>query len=89
MGLNACSCLRSFDDLSAETDLNGDGELEGINIPNNNHFLVSNTEDSTNLTGAGRMSYLMKVNTIDSGIKKYSILYAKSWNSNRENPISF
>ena len=67
MGLNACSCLRSFDDLSAETDLNGDGELEGINIPNNNHFLVSNTEDSTNLTGAGRMSYLMKVNTYDSG----------------------
>ena len=27
MGLNACSCLRSFDDLSAESDLNGDGEV--------------------------------------------------------------
>jgi hypothetical protein len=70
MGVNACSCLRSFEDFSVETDLNGDGELEGINIPNNNHFLVSSTDDSTNLTGAGRMSYLMKVNTYDSGTVK-------------------
>ena len=70
MGLNACSCLRSFDDLSGETDLNGDGEIAGINIPNNNHFLFSSTDDSTNLTGAGRISYLMKVNTYDSGTIK-------------------
>ena len=70
MGLNACSCLRSFDDLSDETDLNGDGEIEGFNVPNNNHNLFSSTDDSTNLTGAGRMSYLMKVNTYDSGTIK-------------------
>ena len=70
MGLNACSCLRSFDDLSAESDLNGDGEIIGFNIPNNNHFLFSSTDDSINLTGAGRMSYLMKVNTYDSGTIK-------------------
>ena len=70
MGLNACSCLRNFDDLSYETDLNGDGEIEGFIIPNNNHNLFSSTDDSTNLTGAGRMSYLMKVNTYDSGTLK-------------------
>ena len=45
MGLNACSCLRSFDDLSAESDLNGDGEIIVFNIPNNNHFLFSSTDD--------------------------------------------
>lgn len=69
MGLNACSCLRNYDDLSDETDLNGEGEIVGFSIPNN-HFLFSNQEDSVNLTGAERMSYLMKVNTYDSGTIK-------------------
>ena len=76
MGLNACSCLRNFDDLSGETDLNGEGEIEGFNIPNNNHYLISSTDDSTNLTGAGRMSYLMKVNTYDSGTIKNTAFYS-------------
>ena len=75
MGLNSCSCLRSLDDLSAETDLNGDGEIEGLNFPNNNHNLFSSTDDSTNLTGAGRMSYLMKVNTYDSGVINNTAFY--------------
>ena len=70
MGLNVCSCFRNIDDLSAETDLNGDAEIEGFNFPNNNHNIFSSTDDSTNLTGAGRMSYLMKVNTYDSGTIK-------------------
>ena len=70
MGLNACSCLRNLDELSEETDLNGDAEIEGFNIPNNNPNIFSCTDDSTNLTGAGRMSYLMKVNTYDSGTLK-------------------
>ena len=76
MGLNSCSCLRNFDDLSGETDLNGEGEIEGFNIPNNNHYLISSTDDSTNLTGAGRMSYLMKVNTYDSGTIKNTAFYS-------------
>ena len=76
MGLNTCSCLRNFDDLSGETDLNGEGEIEGFNIPNNNHYLISSTDDSTNLTGAGRMSYLMKVNTYDSGTIKNTAFYS-------------
>ena len=76
MGLKACSCLRNFDDLSGETDLNGEGEIEGFNIPNNNHYLISSTDNSTNLTGAGRMSYLMKVNTYDSGTIKNKAFYS-------------
>ena len=70
MGLNACSCLRNFDDLAVETDLNGNGEIFGFNFPNSSHFAFSSTDDSVNLTGAGRMSYLIKVNTYDSGTIK-------------------
>ena len=76
MGLNSCSCFRNFDDLSDETDLNGDKEIEGFNVPNNNYYLFSSTDDSTNLTGAGRMSYLMKVNTYDSGTIKNTAFYS-------------
>ena len=75
MGLNTCSCFRNFDDISYETDLNGDREIVGLNIPNNNHNLFSSADDSTNLTGAGRMSYLMKVNTYDSGNLKNTAFY--------------
>ena len=76
MGLKACFYLRNFDDLSGETDLNGEGEIEGFNIPNNNHYLISSTNDSTDLIGEGRMSYLMKVNTYDSGTIKNIAFYS-------------
>ena len=76
MGVNACSCLRSFEDFSVETDLNGEGEIEGFNIPNNNHYLISSTNDSTDLIGEGRMPYLMKVNTYDSGTIKNIAFYS-------------
>ena len=70
MGLNACVCLRNLDELTAETALNGDGEIEGFNFPNTNNQNISSTDYSSKLKGAGRMSYLMKVNTIDSGLLK-------------------
>ena len=47
MGLKACSCLRNFEDLSGETELNGEGEIDRFNIPNNNHYLILSTDDST------------------------------------------
>ena len=75
MGLNSCICLRNLDELSAETALNGDGEIEGFNFPNTNNQNVSSTDYSSKLKGAGRMSYLMKVNTIDSGILKSNAFY--------------
>ena len=75
MGLNSCVCLRNLDELSAETALNGDGEIEGFNFPNTNNQNVSSTDYSSKLKGAGRMSYLMKVNTIDSGILKSKAFY--------------
>ena len=75
MGLNACVCLRNLDELNAETALNGDGEIEGFNFPNTNNQNVSSTDYSSKLKGAGRMSYLMKVNTIDSGILKSNTFY--------------
>ena len=75
MGLNACICLRNLDELSAETALNGDGEIEGFNFPNTNNQNISSTDYSSKLKGAGRMSHLMKVNTIDSGILKNTAFY--------------
>ena len=75
MGLNSCICLRNLDELSAETALNGDGEIEGFNFPNTNNQNASSTDYSSKLKGAGRMSYLMKVNTIDSGILKSNAFY--------------
>ena len=75
MGLNSCICLRNLDELSAETALNGDGEIEGFNFPNTNNLNVASTDYSSKLKGAGRMSYLMKVNTIDSGILKSPAFY--------------
>ena len=70
MGLNTCICMRNLDELSRETALNGDGEIEGFNFPNTNNPNISSTEYSSKLKGAGRMSYLMKVNSIDSSILK-------------------
>ena len=75
MGLNVCVCLRNIDELTAETALNGDGEIEGFNFPNTNNQNISSTDYSSKLKGAGRMSYLMKVNTIDSGILKNNAFY--------------
>ena len=75
MGLNSCICLRNLDELSAETALNGDGEIEGFNFPNTNNQNASSTDYSSRLKGAGRMSYLMKVNSIDSGILKSNAFY--------------
>jgi hypothetical protein len=62
--------MRNLDELSRETALNGDGEIEGFNFPNTNNPNISSTEYSSKLKGAGRMSYLMKVNSIDSSILK-------------------
>jgi len=75
MGLNSCICLRNLDELTAETALNGDGEIEGFNFPNTNNQNVSSTDYSSKLKGAGRMSYMMKVNTFDSGISKSNAFY--------------
>ena len=76
MGLNSCVCLRNLDELSAETGLNGDGEIEGFKFPNNNNNQInSNTDYSSKFTGAGKMSYLMKVNSFDSNIIKNSTFY--------------
>ena len=75
MGLNSCICMRNFDELSRETALNGDGEIEGFIFPNTNNPNVSSTEYSSKLKGAGRMSYLMKVNSIDSGILRSNAYY--------------
>ena len=75
MGLNACVCLRNLDELNAETALNGDGEIEGFNFPNTNNQNISSTDYSSKLKGAGRMSYLMKVNTIDSEILKNNAVF--------------
>ena len=75
MGLNSCICMRNLNELSAETALNGDGEIEGFNFPNTNNLNVASTDYSSKLKGAGRMSLLMKVNTIDSGILKSPAFY--------------